>query len=31
VIVLTLVLLGTLGYFVYEALQLCQGRCAFQK
>ena len=31
VIVLTLVLLGTLGYFVYEALQLCQGKCAFQK
>ena len=31
VVLLTVVLLGTLGYFVYEALQLCQGKCAFQK
>ena len=31
VIILTIVLLGSLSYFVYEALQNCQGRCSFQK
>jgi uncharacterized membrane protein len=31
VIILTIVLLGSLSYFVYEALQNCQGRCGFQK
>jgi hypothetical protein len=31
VVVLCCVLLGTLLYFVYEALQLCKGNCAFQK
>ena len=31
VVLLCCVLLGTLLYFVYEALQLCKGNCAFQK
>ena len=31
VVILCCVLLGTLMYFVYEALMLCKGNCAFQK
>jgi len=30
-LLLTFVLLGSLGYFLYEAIQLCKGNCAFQK
>ena len=29
--VVTLALVGTVGYFVYEAIAQCQGRCSFQK
>ena len=29
--IVTIALLGTIGYFVYEAVQLCEGRCGFQK
>jgi hypothetical protein len=29
--VVTLALVGTVGYFVYEAVVQCQGRCSFQK
>lgn len=31
VVILCCVLLGALAYFVYEALLLCKGNCAFQK
>lgn len=30
-IVITIALLGTIGYFVYEAVQQCEGRCGFQR
>ena len=29
--VITLALVGTIAYFVYEAVVQCQGRCGFQK
>ena len=29
--IVTIALLGTIGYFVYEAVQLCEGRCGFQR
>ena len=29
--VITVALIGTVGYFVYEAIAQCQGRCSFQK
>ena len=29
--IVTLALVGTVGYFVYEAIAQCQGRCSFQK
>lgn len=28
---ITIALLGTIGYFIYEALVQCQGKCGFQK
>jgi len=28
---ITIALLGTVGYFIYEALVQCQGKCGFQK
>jgi nitrate reductase NapE component len=29
--VITVALIGTVGYFVYEAIAQCQGRCSFQR
>jgi nitrate reductase NapE component len=29
--IVALALVGTVGYFVYEAIAQCQGRCSFQK
>jgi len=29
--IITIALIGTVGYFVYEAIAQCQGRCSFQK
>ena len=29
--IVAIALVGTVGYFVYEAIAQCQGRCSFQK
>ena len=30
-LVITVALLGTIGYFVYDAVAQCKGKCEFQK